>query len=264
MKKHNKNGDVTWYKAQLVTQGFLQIPGIDYHKTFAPVVWIDSLRATVALSAINNLEIRQVDIKGAYLNEELEEEIYMYQPEGFDDGTGWVYLLKKTLYGLKQSAQRWNKQLQRVLAKYGFHHTEVDHSVYVHRDDENYSILLVWVDDIFIVSSTTQEADKITSVLKSELEVHNMGEPKLFLGTELTRDQENRLITLSQKNYIETILQHFKTENCATAPTPLNPNVILNKCKDKEPSDKIASGLYTVAIGSLMYAAMATCCGYAM
>ncbi len=104
-KKFNQNGHFSQYKAQLVAQGYSQIPGIDFFKTFAPVVHSESIQAALGIAAIEDLEIAQMDVQGAYLNGWLEEEIYMQQPEGYNDGTGWVCQLHKTLYGLKQSRQ---------------------------------------------------------------------------------------------------------------------------------------------------------------
>ena len=118
--KHDHEGKISRYKARLVAQGYSQIPGMDYFETFAPVVRHDSLRAMLAIAAIRNLEIRQLDIKGAYLNGDLQEEIYMRQPEGFDDGSGRVCRLYKTLYGLKQSGREWNRKLNKRLTELGF------------------------------------------------------------------------------------------------------------------------------------------------
>ena len=87
-KKFDEKGNLSRYKARLVAQGFSQIPGQDYSETFSPVMRLDSLRTLVALAAMLDLEISQMDIKGAYLNGTLEEEIYMKQPEGYSDGTG--------------------------------------------------------------------------------------------------------------------------------------------------------------------------------
>ncbi len=108
LKKYDEDGNISRYKARLVAQGYSQIPGVDYTETFAPVVRLESVHATLGIAAIKDLKISQMDVKGAYLNGELEEEIYMRQPEGYDDGSGRVCRLHKTLYGLKQSGCKWN------------------------------------------------------------------------------------------------------------------------------------------------------------
>jgi hypothetical protein len=103
LRKYNKDGTLAKYKARLVAKGYAQIPGMDFTDTFSPVVRLETIRVLFALAINMNWEIRQMDVKGAYLNGTLKEEIYMKQPDGFDDGTGKVCLLVKTLYGLKQA-----------------------------------------------------------------------------------------------------------------------------------------------------------------
>lgn len=107
-KKYDENGNVSHYKTRLVAQGYSQIPGVDFYETFAPVVRLESVRTALGIAAIKNLEISQMDVKGAYLNGELEEEIFMRQPQGYDDRSDRVCQLHKTLYGLKQSGHEWN------------------------------------------------------------------------------------------------------------------------------------------------------------
>lgn len=106
---------------------------MDYFETFPPVVRLESLRALLAIAAIRDYEIEQLDVKGAYLNGELQEEVYMQQPPGYEDGTGRVCRLKKTSYGLKQSGRVWNRKFHEVLARLGFTRVEADHGVYVRR-----------------------------------------------------------------------------------------------------------------------------------
>ena len=120
MKKYNKDGDLQKYKARIVARGFSQIPGMDYNQTFAPVVRLETIRAILALAIENDWEIQQMDVKGAYLNGDLKEEIYMNQPEGFDDSMSRLCRLIKTIYRLKQSGQEWNHKLNTKLTEMGF------------------------------------------------------------------------------------------------------------------------------------------------
>jgi len=108
------------YKAHLVAKGFSQIPGMDFNQTFAPVVRLETLRSIIAETIQRGWKLRQMDVKGAYLNGLLKEEVYMAQPEGFDDRTSRVCRLIKTLYGLKQSGREWNEQLNKKLTEKGF------------------------------------------------------------------------------------------------------------------------------------------------
>jgi hypothetical protein len=110
LKKFNKLGDLLKYKGRLVVKGCTQRPGHDYLETFSPVIRLETIRGILALATSKDLKIQQMDVKGAYLNGTLKEKVYMCQPEGFDNGTGRVCKLIKTLYGLKQSGHKWNKK----------------------------------------------------------------------------------------------------------------------------------------------------------
>lgn len=143
-KKFDENGNLSKYKARLVAQGFSQGFIYDYSDTFSPVVRFDSFRLLVSIAAYHNHAIGQMDIKGAYLNSNLEEEIYMRQPKGYDDGTGRVCRLKHTLYGLKQSGKEWNKTLRGFLVeKLGYKQLVKEHGIFFRKDTEGYDIIAV-------------------------------------------------------------------------------------------------------------------------
>ena len=258
--KHDHEGKISRYKARLVAQGYSQIPGMDYFETFAPVVRHDSLRAMLAIAAIRNLEIRQLDIKGAYLNGDLQEEIYMRQPEGFDDGSGRVCRLYKTLYGLKQSGREWNRKLNKRLTELGFSRNEVDHCVYVRERNGETTVITVWVDDLLVFTKTVEEGNELARDLKDEFEVNDIGEPKMIIGVKINRDRENRSLTISQKNYIRTVLERFGLAQANPVAMPLDPNIILQKPQEDETlktEDKLAEG-YATVVGAIGYAAMLT------
>ena len=126
--KRNADGSIERYKGRLVAKGFSQRPGFDYNETFAPTPKWASIRAILALAALEDLELESVDISSAYLNAELKEEVYMRQPEGFEEKTpDWVWRLRKSLYGLKQAGRCWHEKLHSVLSKLGFERLSCEH-----------------------------------------------------------------------------------------------------------------------------------------
>ena len=121
-KKTDADGNVTVYKARLVAKGFWQIQGVDYDETFSPVAMLKSIRILLAIAAYFDYEIWQIDVKTAFLNGNIEEELYMIQPEGFVDlkDAGKVCKLQRTIYGLKQASRSWNLRFDEVIETFGF------------------------------------------------------------------------------------------------------------------------------------------------
>jgi hypothetical protein len=121
-KKKDMDGNVHIYKARLVAKGFRQVQGVDYDETFSPVAMLKSIRIILAIAAYFNYEIWQMDVKITFLNGNLEEDVYMMQPEGFVDATNAekVCKLQKSIYGLKQASQSWNIRFDQVVKGFGF------------------------------------------------------------------------------------------------------------------------------------------------
>ena len=158
--KHDENGSVNRFKARLVAQGYSQVKGVDYDEVFSPVARNTSVRSLLALANAHDLEIHQMDVKTAFLNGSLDFEIYMSQPEGFvdPDRPNHVCKLKKSIYGLKQSARCWNTTLDEYLKSGGYHKSNADGCIYVKsvkeaNDRISFVILGVYVDDIIPVSN---------------------------------------------------------------------------------------------------------------
>jgi hypothetical protein len=126
-----------------------------------------------------------MDIKGAYLNGVLKEKVYMRQPEGYDDESGRVCLLIKTLYGLKQSGQEWNKELDIKLKSFGFQPLKSDPCAYVCKNGENLEIITVWVDDLLLFATSNNLMNKMKDQIKSIWEVTNLGDPAKIIGIEI-------------------------------------------------------------------------------
>ena len=150
--KHNVDGSIERYKARLVAQGFCQRYGEDYDETFSLVVRLESVRTVIALSVQRGLNLHQMDVTSAFLNGELEDEVYMKQPEGYTAKglEHQVYKLKKSLYSLKQSSGCWNSVLDEHLTSIGFTQTPSDPCIYVKEENGDTFIICIQVDDIIL------------------------------------------------------------------------------------------------------------------
>lgn len=259
-KKRNAERKVIKFKARLVAQGFSQKPGIDYSNdgTFAPVMRFETLRALIALAAIYGWDLRQLDVKGAYLNGYLEEELYMRQPPGFDDGTGRVCRLRRSLYGLKQAGNVWNKEFDTAMIDLGFQRLKTDYCCYKRQDGDEFEILLVWVDDILSIASTTSRNDLLEQQLRQKFDIKSLGRPSMLLGMKITQDIKRQTISISQTAYIDQLLKKFGLQDCNPVSTPMDPNIKLDRpgeSQDDEQAPNEASASYATLIGSLMYLA---------
>ena len=178
------------YKAQLVAQGFSQVEGVDYFDTYAPVAQLPSLHVIIAMANRLNLELHQVDVKGAYLNGELtaDEVLYMRHPPGYcEDNSGHVLWLLKSLYGLKQAGQCWYQKFTQILSSLGFAQCKVDQAVFFKhtKSPRTLIIIAIHVDDCTITASSTSAIEALKVGLCKHIEVTNLGELHWMLGIEV-------------------------------------------------------------------------------
>uniref|UniRef100_A0A2N9IUP8 CCHC-type domain-containing protein n=1 Tax=Fagus sylvatica TaxID=28930 RepID=A0A2N9IUP8_FAGSY len=252
------------FKARLVANGYSQRHEIDYDEVFSPVVRHTSIRAVLALVADQDLELEQLDMKTAFLHGNLEEEIFMEQPEGFKQpGTeNLVCRLKKSLYGLKQSPRQWYKRFDSYMIQIGYTRCEYDCCVYVRiLEDGSYIFLLLYVDDMLIAAKSMCEVNRLKSLLHKEFEMKDLGAAKKILGMEIYRDRGARKLWLSQKNYIRKVLEKFSMLNAKPVSTPLANHFRLSgsQCpKNEEEIENMSKVPYASAVGCLMYAMVCT------
>lgn len=260
--KRHADGRVDRFKARLVAKGYSQLYGIDFTETFAPVVRFSSLRAILAIAAAQDYEIHQMDVKTAFLNGDLQEDIYMEQPDGYratGSKANHVWKLNKSLYGLKQAGRAWNKKMDAALIDLGFRPTHSDSCVYVRRSGDIVMYLLVYVDDLLLVTNDVAQLKSVKSALRSRFEMKDMGEAEFILGVQIRRDRAKRQLFLSQAEYVRTVLERFDMQECKPVASPMVTGIKLLKAELSEPTSESMDDVpYSSAVGALMYAALVT------
>jgi hypothetical protein len=229
-KKLRPDGTIERYKARLVAKGYTQKEGEDFFDTYSPVARLTTIRTMIAVAASYGLIIHQMDVKTAFLNGELEEEIYMDQPEGFiaNGQENKVCRLLKSLYGLKQAPKQWHEKFDNTLTSAGFSVNEADTCVYYRYGGGEAVMLCLYVDDILIFGSNINVIEEVKKLLTSNFEMKDMGEADVILNIKLIKEGDGG-VTLLQSHYVEKVLSRFGFSDCDPAPTPYDPSVLLRK-----------------------------------
>ena len=209
-KKMKEDGSIDKYKARLVIKGYKQKEGLDYFDTYSPVTRISSIRMLIAIAAIHNLEIHRMDVKTAFLNGDLDEEIYMEQPEGFivPGQEKKVCRFVKSLYGLKKAPMQWHEKFDNVMMTNGFKINECDKCVYVKNTEHGFVIICLYVDDILIMGSNNEIIKTTKEMFNNKFEMKDLGVADVILGIKISKTSDG--LILSQSHYIEKILKKFK------------------------------------------------------
>ena len=247
--KANASGVQTLVKARLVARGDLQKPGIDYKETFAPVVKFVSLRVLLTYAALRKFSTRHYDITSAFLHGDINLEIYMKQPMGFDDGTPRVCRLKKAIYGLCQAARQFYKRLDDILTEIGYSRLAADWAIWFHSTDGNF--IAVHVDDMFAAGTPDQLSLAYTQLTKF-LRLKDFGEMTKYLGLAIGFDNDHHVFSISQGHYARKILNEFDCMNIYTAPTPMCDGEKWD-AEDTDLLNDFQHERYRSAIGMLLY-----------
>ncbi|KAJ9541861.1 hypothetical protein OSB04_028367 [Centaurea solstitialis] len=258
-KKTDMDGNVHTFKARLVAKGFTQTHGIDYDETFSPVAMLKSIKIPMAISAYFNYEIWQMDVKTAFLNGKLTEDVYMEQPEGFIDpkNPNKVCKLLKSICGLKQASQSWNLHFDERIKEFGFTKSEFEPCVYTKFSGSIVTFLVLYVDDILLIGNDVPTLQSVKSWLSKCFQMKDLGEAAYILGIKIYRNRSKRLIGLSQSTYIDKILKKFRMDESKKGFIPMQHGIVLSKTQcpaSSQDQDKMKSVPYASAIGSIMYA----------
>ena len=254
--KTNANGIFESPKARFVAQGFMQCPGQDYYDITSPVVKMDSLRAILALGIQNNWEMHMMDVKGAYLNCPLDKEIYMHQPDSYNDGSNRVLRLRLALYGLKQAGRTWYQRLSNVLLDDGFTHSRVDECVFYKIHGNQVTIITIYVDDLGIFTSTKDLMARVKSLLSSKFTMKDLGQMTKILGIHVEINRNARTVKLSQEVYIDILLHQYNFIDANPVDTPMTKDI--KSLKPRTANENAPDVPYAQVVGSLMYTAIAS------
>ncbi|CAI7759296.1 unnamed protein product, partial [Closterium sp. NIES-53] len=231
--KTDDKGQVTIYKSRLVAKGFIKKEKQEFNEIFAPTAKPPTLRVLLAEAAVSGKSIIQMDISTAFLNGILEEDVYMTQPPGYEDGTGRVCKLKKSIYGLKQAPRCWYQKLAAVLEEMGFRTSSCDESLFLKGEGEKLVLFLVYVDDILLFSSSMKKIHKVQQQLMNNFKCKTLGEVKYYLGMHVERDLDHRWLKLHQEKFIKELGEKYGIENKRKVATPLPAEFKLNPSEEQ-------------------------------
>ncbi|GKD98002.1 retrovirus-related pol polyprotein from transposon TNT 1-94, partial [Tanacetum coccineum] len=234
----------------LFAQGYNQQEGIDFDETYAPIARLESIRILLVYACANDFKRFQMDVKSAFLNGFINEEVYVSQPPGFVDfeKTNHVYKLKKALYGLKQAPKAWYNRLKAILLDHEYTMGLVDNTLFTKKIDLHIIIVQIYVDDIIFRSTCEVICDDFSKIMHDEFEMCMMGKLNFFLGLQIKQLEDE--IFFNQSKYIKEMLKKFGLEDSKSIKTPMSSETKLTWDKDGESVDNTK---YRDMIGSLLY-----------
>uniref|UniRef100_A0A2N9FZB6 Integrase catalytic domain-containing protein n=1 Tax=Fagus sylvatica TaxID=28930 RepID=A0A2N9FZB6_FAGSY len=246
--KTKSDGSIERYKARLVAKGYAQEYGIDYEETFAPVARITSVRSLLAIAAVHQWPLFQMDVKNAFLNGDLTEEVYMQAPPGYSDCPDKVCLLRRALYGLKQAPRAWFAKFSSIVHQFGFSSSSHDTALFIRRSDKGMILLLLYVDDMIITGDDHSGISDFKLFLHQQFEMKDLGHLSYFLGLEVSSDSTGYY--LSQAKYASDLLSRAGLTDTKVVSTPLEMNARLTPLDGTPLRD---ATLYRQLVGSLVY-----------
>ncbi|KAF5449042.1 hypothetical protein F2P56_029530, partial [Juglans regia] len=247
--KFKADGSVETYKARLVAKGYTQQEGLDFFDTYSPVAKMTTVRVLLAIAAVKQWHLHQLDVNNAFLHGDLNEEVYMQLPPGFSTSNDpRVCKLKKSLYGLKQASRQWFSKLSSSLLNFGFTQAKSDSSLFIRQTSTSFMALLIYV-DVIIASNNLEEIATVKRFLHESFTIKDLGELKYFLGIEVARSAKG--IALCQRKYALDVLEDSGFSGSKPVGFPMESNL---KLTTNDPSPLLSDPVsYRRLIGRLLY-----------
>lgn len=237
------------FKARLVARGFLQKRGVDFVESYAPVARLPTVRFVLSVGVKNGYHFRHLDVKTAFLNEVLKEDVFMNLPEGMELEPGYILKLHRSLYGLKQSPKCWNDRFHDFITSMGFKQSTADVCLYYRCYEGTVVYLVIYVDDMLLCGSTTDVVNYVRDRLAREFRMTDLGVPNMFMGLRIKINPEEDVLQIDQAGYTSRLLDKFGMTGCNPAATPMEQNL---KLMPGVKADKVQEP-YRELIGSLMF-----------
>ena len=249
------------FRARMVVRGDWQIEGLDFFEVFAPTAKLQAFRALLHLGAHYDLEMEQLDFVTAFMNGDIEDNVYMRQPQGFTlpDKPTFVCKLRKGLNGIRQAPRAWYAKLTQALLSLGFTQNPSEPTLFQCITKTSRIFVLVFVDDLLAAANTSEMIARLGAQLGAMFEVKLLGPLTTYLGIDIERDREHKTITLSQQKYVEHTLAKFQAKECHPKDTPMEPSHDLTN-----PTGPLGSSIdpksepYPQLVGTLMYLMVCT------
>ena len=256
--KLGPSGQVDKYKALYVAKSFKQVEGLDNFETFAPTCKQETFRILLQLSAKQGLVMHQFDVKTAFLLSPIEAEVYLEQPQEFvksgSEGEKLVCRLNKSIYGLKQVANNWYKEMANFLLRQGFTRSRNNHCLFARSEVEDHTFILVRIDDVIVASRSMTVISDVKKALEATFHMEDRGRLLWFLGLKIR--QEEGQVTVHQGRYIETMTERFQMDQSKTSRTPADLNLKLQTTQNGD--EEVDQRIYRSLVGSLLYLAKQT------
>jgi hypothetical protein len=237
-------------KARLVAQGYNQVEGLDFRKIFAPVARLEAIRILLAFAASKGFKLYQMNVKSGFLNDVIQEEVYVRQPPSFENHKypDRVYKLSKAFYGLKQASWASYARLKTFLLEHGYVIESVDKTHFTLNHDTDFLLIRIYVDDIIFGASSHTIVSRFQEMMKSEFQMFMMGELTFFLGIQVKQIKQGTFV--HQAKYMKDLMKKFNMSELKPVSTPMSSVVSLGPDEDSEAMDQRE---YMSMIGSLLY-----------